>query len=42
MLDNFWTMTCGYGLRRTDRTHSIDLRIRRPEADGTGRALSDR
>jgi hypothetical protein len=29
MLDNRWTMTCGYGLRRTGRTLSIGLRIRR-------------
>ena len=28
MLDNGWTMTCGYGLQRTGRTLSIDLRIR--------------
>jgi hypothetical protein len=28
MLDNRWTLTCEYGLQRTDRTLSIDLRIR--------------
>jgi hypothetical protein len=26
-LDNRWTMTCGYGFRRTGRTLSIGLRI---------------
>ena len=29
VLDNWWTMTCGYGFRRTGRTLGIDLRIRR-------------
>lgn len=28
MLDNRWTMTCEYGLQRTGRTLSIDLRIK--------------
>jgi hypothetical protein len=28
MLDNRWTMTCGYGFRRTGRTLSIGLRIK--------------
>jgi hypothetical protein len=29
ILDTCWTMTCGYGLRRTGRTGGTDLRIRR-------------
>ena len=29
ILDNRWTMTCEYGLRRTGQTLSIDLPIRR-------------
>jgi hypothetical protein len=28
MLDTRWAMTCEYGLQRTGRTLSIDLRIR--------------
>ena len=33
-LDIQWTLTCGYGFRRTDRTGGIDLRIKRQKGRG--------
>ena len=37
--DTRWTLTCGYGFRRTGRTLSIDLRIRR-SLEGNGQLSS--